>query len=616
MKVLDVIQGSPEWRAIRAKYPCASEAPIIMGASRHMTRGELLRLKAAGMEKEFSDYVQRMVLDKGHQVEGPAGAITEQQIGDELYPATAVDDADEYLASFDGVTMLEHILTEHKQWSEELAAAIRAGATEFPDGQEWQLEQQLLVCKTAEKVIFVCSDGTAERRVQMEYRRVPGRAEQLRAGWKQFHQDLAAGVAPPAPPKAAAAPLELLPAVNVRMEGALKVVSNLDKLEPLLRAFIDRIPVKPSSDEDFATTDAACKALKKIEDELDRSEASALASLEAVEQMQRLKAMLHKLARDTRLQREKLVDARKLEIRTEEIKRGKDALAEFVAGLNTTIGRPYMPVVPCDFAASIKGLRTVQSVRDAIDQHLADCKLAANDIASKIMINMRTLREQASEHAFLFADVAQIVLKAPDDLQALVKNRIIDHKNAEQKKADDLREQIRAEEQAKAEQAAREKMEREQAEAQRKKDEEWLAGAEQREQQRQAEIAGAVLAQRQNPAVAANHAALRDATVIGLGATATTVTPIGVDVVAHVPVANVLPMGTRAPAPESTATIRLGQINERLAPIQLTAEGLATLGFTPVATEKAAKLFRESDLPRIRAKLIAHLEAMSEQLAA
>jgi predicted phage-related endonuclease len=576
MKVLDVIQGSPEWRAIRAKYPCASEAPIIMGASRHMTRGELLRLKAAGMEKEFSDYVQRMVLDKGHQVEGPAGAITEQQIGDELYPATAVDDADEYLASFDGVTMLEHILTEHKQWSEELAAAIRAGATEFPDGQEWQLEQQLLVCKTAEKVIFVCSDGTAERRVQMEYRRVPGRAEQLRAGWKQFHQDLAAGVAPPAPPKAVAASLELLPAVNVRMEGALKVVSNLDKLEPLLRAFIDRIPVKPSSDEDFATTDAACKALKRLEEELDRSEASALASLEAVEQMQRLKVMLHKLSRDTRLQKEKLVEARKLEIRTEEIKRGKDALAEFVAGLNTTIGRPYMPVAPCDFAACIKGLRTVQSVRDAIDQHLADCKLAANDVAGKIMVNMRTLREQASEHAFLFADVVQIVLKAPEDLQVLVRSRIDTHEAAEKKKADDLREQIRAEEQAKP---------------------------------------AATPAPAAAPAASSTAAA---GSLIGIGDDEHAQRVIATTHTHSAPVAAPGPavIQLRQPAPESTATIRLGVINERLAPIQLTAEGLATLGFPVLASEKGAKLDRESDLPRIRAKLIAHLEAMSEQLAA
>lgn len=55
----------------------------------------------------------------------------------------------------------------------------------------WQLEQQLLV-SGAERVIFVCSDGTEQNFVSMEYRPVRGRAEQLIEGWKQFEADLEA----------------------------------------------------------------------------------------------------------------------------------------------------------------------------------------------------------------------------------------------------------------------------------------------------------------------------------------------------------------------------------------------------------------------------------------
>lgn len=74
---------------------------------------------------------------------------------------------------------------------------------------------------------------------------------------------------------------------------------------------------------------------------------------------------------------------------------------------------------------------------------------------------------------------------------------------------------------------------------------------------------------------------------------------------------NVLPLGTRAP--ETGARIRLGEINARLAPIALTADGLATLGFQPVATEKASKLYAAADLPRICAALIALLSKVSGQ---
>jgi len=60
----------------------------------------------------------------------------------------------------------------------------------------------------------------------------------------------------------------------------------------------------------------------------------------------------------------------------------------------------------------------------------------------------------------------------------------------------------------------------------------------------------------------------------------------------------------------STATLKLGQINERLAPIALTADGLATLGFPRVATDKSAKLYRERDFPRICAALVRHIQTV------
>lgn len=70
-----------------------------------------------------------------------------------------------------------------------------------------------------------------------------------------------------------------------------------------------------------------------------------------------------------------------------------------------------------------------------------------------------------------------------------------------------------------------------------------------------------------------------------------------------------------APAtPTGAPTLRVGQINERLAPIALSAEGLATLGFKHAATDKAAKLYHESAFPQICAALVRHIEMAAQGL--
>src|SRR5690606_16519658 len=75
------------------------------------------------------------------------------------------------------------------------------------------------------------------------------------------------------------------------------------------------------------------------------------------------------------------------------------------------------------------------------------------------------------------------------------------------------------------------------------------------------------------------------------------------------------PAPTPAPAPIAPvaadrpgARIKLGDINARLAPLNITADGLASLGFQPVGKEGAAKLYAEADMPRICAALIQVIE--------
>jgi len=66
--------------------------------------------------------------------------------------------------------------------------------------------------------------------------------------------------------------------------------------------------------------------------------------------------------------------------------------------------------------------------------------------------------------------------------------------------------------------------------------------------------------------------------------------------------------GSAASASDATTApaLRLGQIGERLG-ISLTADFLSSLGFAPVATDRAAKLYHEADFPRMCAALSRHI---------
>ena len=71
-----------------------------------------------------------------------------------------------------------------------------------------------------------------------------------------------------------------------------------------------------------------------------------------------------------------------------------------------------------------------------------------------------------------------------------------------------------------------------------------------------------------------------------------------------------------AAAPASAPTLRLGVINERLSPIAVTADGLASLGFTPAAKDRSALMFHEADFPHICAALANHLQRIQAKQAA
>jgi len=422
--LLDIVQGTDVWHQIRAKHFTASEASAMMGESRYMTRSALLKQKHSGITPEV-DSAKQYLFDKGHAAEAAARPLAEAAIGEELFPCTgvAIIEGLPLLASFDGLTMDETINWENKLTSQDLIAMIEQGDL---GTYCWQLEQQLLV-SGAEKVWFTASDGTPNNTYGCWYESDPVKRKRLIAGWHQFAEDLKSyeHVEKSA---SVVAHVETLPAVSVRLNGELTVASNLPEFGIALRDFITRIPAKPSTDQEFADCDSACKSLKKAEDALESAENNAIAQMTDFEAMRRATSDLKELARATRLACEKLVKIRKDAVKMEIINEAKYKLDEHITSLNKRTSN-MMPSVPVDFVSAAKNRRNIDSLRDAVNLALAHAKIEANEIADLIQTNLET--PGLHGYKFLFADLPSICTKANDDFVNTVNARISAHEAKE-----------------------------------------------------------------------------------------------------------------------------------------------------------------------------------------
>lgn len=450
MQTVELQQGTPEWHAFRAAHYTASDAPAMLGISPYKTRNELLREKKLGITPEL-DAATQARMAKGHEYEAQARSVAEVEIGEELYPAVGVCAAHPKLAaSFDGITMDGRVVWEHKTLNDTIRASAAKG--EIPEHHRAQLEHQLLV-SGADKAIFCASNGTGEH-ISITYTSDPAMHKRILAGWWQFHQDLKTYEVPQEQVQAVGRTPESLPALRIEVTGQV-TASNLSEFKEHALAVFAGINRNLVTDQDFADAEQTVKWCGNVEERLQAAKQHALSQTASIDELFRAIDDISAEARRVRLELDKLVKARKEAIRAEIVAAGQKSLQEHVAALNARIGRPLMPAVHADFAAAIKGKRTIDSLRGAVDDTLAQAKIDANAIADRITINLRALDEH-KEHAGLFPDVGPLVLKQPDDLAAVVAQRIAEHEAREQARR-------QAEEEAKVRAAAEQA--RQQAEA-------------------------------------------------------------------------------------------------------------------------------------------------------
>lgn len=577
-EVLNLVQGTTEWKSHRAAHFNASDAPAMMGSSPHKGRHELVKELASGIERDFSDYVQERVLDKGHTFEAYARPLAESIIGEDLFPVVGKNGI--YSASYDGLTMMEDIGFEHKMLNAALREAMHEGCTgeSLPMDYQVQMEHQCMVCPTIGKVLFMASEwdrhgNLIEERHCWYYPNLQLRA-QIVTGWGLIEKEVAAydPSAEAAPEVIGQAP-DQLPALRIDVTGMV-TASNLEGFKAVALRTIGAIKTTLTTDQDFADAEKTVKWCEGVESSLAAAKQHALSQTESIDRLFRTIDEISEQTRAVRLKLAKLVESEKKARKEQIVMQAQRSLDEHIAELNRELGANYIPMMAGMFAPLIKGLRSLDSMHEKIQAELACQMTEANGKRDRLKANREHLQREESDWITLFPDFATVGTKSAEDFQALAALRINTHKQAEAARLEAERERIRAEEKQRA----------------------------------------------QADAEAARHALEQQAReqAQDLLRIAKELDAENIVQAEPLPPKEEVPDGSRVTIPLKTdssddETITLGRINTLLAPIRVDCAGLAELGFTAQATVKAAKHYRASDFSAICRAIAQHAMQRAQQ---
>lgn len=449
MKHINVTQGSEAWLKLRKEFFTASEAPMMMGDHKNISRNQLLDAKK-GWTTIVDEYLQKL-FDKGHATEEAARPLAAADVGEDLFPVTGSLEVEglALLASFDGLTMFDDVCFEHKLFNKTLAENVLNNVLE--PHYYWQLEQQLLV-SGADKCYFVTSDGTKDNWQAMYYVSVPERREALIKGWKQFAIDLESHEPQAKVEKAVTSgPVRELPSINYKMNG-LALESNLEAYKQAATDLVALSEKPLETDQDFADAEARQKVFTKAEKDIKDACDRVMGEIDSIDTFVKDMRFISEQIRQARLAEGKQIKARKEELRKEIYLNAEQEVtkAQFSAAQKVNA---KLPEIYFDAWNAMKGKRTIESLQDAADTEVAKAKIQIAEFVEVAQANMLVIADNR-KFDFLFNDWAQIAFKATEDFKTLVTARIATYQAEQKAKEDAERERIRQEEQAKLQREA------------------------------------------------------------------------------------------------------------------------------------------------------------------
>jgi predicted phage-related endonuclease len=432
LQTYDFLQGGEEWKAFRKTHFPASEAAAMLNESKYESRNELLERRATGKEKEVSQIVQGL-FDKGHEAEATARVIAESIIKDELYPVTGSREVDglPISASFDGLTMLNEFVWEHKLLNKSLRESLDKG--EIPYQYKPQLEQQLLV-SGAKKALFMSSDGTEETARSVWYESDPKLRHILISGWKQFQKDLD-NYTRKAVEKVVGAESQGFPLVQYEMQGT-SIVSNINKVLPAIKEiFKKEVSRHLETDQNFADKEVFNKAVKQARAKLKTVVSDVQSEFISYAEFEKTAKEIDKVLQQMQSQGEKQVKTAK-ELKKQAIKKSAEKdLFEHIDECNDhlkALGGKHsitgcMGGIELDFIGAMKNKRTIESLENAVDSLVAKLKIEISHAMELVAPNVEYFVADGQEYNYLFGDLKDILNQPPESFQAVVKSRIEKH---------------------------------------------------------------------------------------------------------------------------------------------------------------------------------------------
>jgi hypothetical protein len=439
----DLHQGEDDWHAFRLDHFGASELVFALGLSKKESRTGLMHAKKTGIARQFSQWLQENVLDRGHELEASARPIVARLIGKKLYPSTY--SIGKISASVDGLTADGSTAWEHKQYNKEYFDMVAAG--EVPEEHMPQCQQVLMVTG-ADKLIFTISDGTEENMVSTEVLPCPEWFEKIRATWAQFEIDLENYVPVEVIEKEQPDAIRQLPAVLIRASGGL-VESNLHEMTPQYDAFIVKANANLAG-INIVNGKAVAKFSRAAADDLKAKKKGLIDQIvtvsEAMDTMDLYITKFNKIGLDY----EKAVDRmQEAEIEAALAKVGAEYI-DHVDTLQIGIDPIKLIVEKPNFRASLARLQLPEKKNAALNAALANAKVAASTVAKDVGGKLFWFNSNHKEHILLFPDLQTVIYKLTDDFKLLVEARIAKHNAAEEDRRVAEREKIRIEEEAKA----------------------------------------------------------------------------------------------------------------------------------------------------------------------
>lgn len=416
MITVNVLTGSKEWHEHRAKYFNASDAPAMLGKGK-ISREALLD-KYKGYQAEVSDFTQKL-FNKGHELEAAALFYAELEVGDDLYPLIGVSGT--LSASFDGITLDERTIYEHKTLNAEIK---QFGATL---AHRIQIQQQFIV-SGADKCLFLATHEIDEPyhewlEPDLELQ------EQILTGWEQFKKDLTTHSIKAKVIKDVKAPVMELPSVIIQVRGEL-TLCNIHDVRPVFDKFLSEATVILVTDSDFATAEAESKVARNIAKRCLETEKSVIDQTATISEVTRELRLYADKFNALALLQEKAVKTQKENIKIALLNFNTAEFNNFISVLNESISPIRLVTEQPNFMTAMKGKRTVASLEDAVTFELSRCQSIAGAAAYKIGNNLQEIKE-AVDYKFLFNDLNQLVLLDNAHLKLTIATRIKEHEEAQ-----------------------------------------------------------------------------------------------------------------------------------------------------------------------------------------